>query len=173
MLNGIDSQNIEVLQALEGFEQVKANVSDGTLFMAYSMSGKRLPAGKHALLSIGEGQINAVALSDPEGHNVLAILSGTGVEEHETLFLEQPFPNPFNGNLTIPFIIGDEKANNVVLTITNMMGQTISVVELGSRTRGEYQYEWKPAANLSSGIYMVGMQVNGHMVQRAKVVYVK
>lgn len=173
VLNGIDSQNIEVLQALEGFEQVKADVSDGTLFMAYSMSGKRLPAGKHALLRIGEGTIGSVALSDPEGHNVLAILSGTGVEEHETLFLEQPYPNPFNGNLTIPFIIGDERANNVVFTITNMMGQTVSVIELGSRTRGEYKYEWKPAASMSTGIYTVSLQVNGRNVQRAKVVYVR
>lgn len=172
VLNGIDSQNIEVLQALEGFEQVKADVSDGTLFMAYSMSSKRLPAGKHALLRIGEGTIGSVALSDPEGHNVLAILSGTGVEEHETLFLEKPYPNPFNGNLTIPFIIGDERANNVVFTVTNMMGQTVSVIELGSRTRGEYKYEWKPAASMSTGIYTVSMQVNGRNVQRAKVVYV-
>lgn len=172
VLNGVDSQNIEVLQALEGFEQVKADVSDGTLFMAYSMSGKRLPAGKHALLRIGEGTIGSVALSDPEGHNVLAILSGTGVEEHETLFLEQPYPNPFNGNLTIPFIIGDERANNVVFTVTNMMGQVVSVIELGSRTRGEYKYEWKPAASMATGIYTVSMQVNGRNVQRAKVVYV-
>lgn len=173
VLNGIDSQNIEVLQALEGFEQVKANVSDGTLFMAYSMSGKRLPAGKHALLRIGEGQINTVALSDPEGHNVLAILSGAGVEEHETLFLEQPYPNPFNGNLTIPFIIADERVNNVVFTVTNIMGQTVSRIELGSRSRGEYKYEWSPSASMATGIYTVSMQVNGRNVQRAKVVYVR
>ena len=173
VLNGIDSQNIEVLQALEGFEQVKANVSDGTLFMAYSMSGKRLPAGKHALLRIGEAGINTVALSDPEGHNVLAILSGTGVGEHETLFLEQPYPNPFNGNLTIPFIIADERANNVVFTITNMMGQVVSIIELGSRSRGEYKYEWSPSASMATGIYTVSMQVNGRNVQRAKVVYVR
>ena len=173
VLNGIDSQNIEVLQALEGFEQVKADVSDGTLFMAYSMSGKRLPAGKHALLHIGEGQINNVALSDPEGRNVLAIFQGAGVEEHETLFMEQPYPNPFNGNLTIPFIIADERANNVVFTVTNMMGQVVSVIELGSRSRGEYKYEWSPSASMSTGIYTVSMQVNGRNVQRAKVVYVR
>jgi addiction module RelB/DinJ family antitoxin len=73
---------------------------------------------------------------------------------------------------TIPFIIGDERANNVVFTVTNMMGQTVSVIELGSRTRGEYKYEWKPAASMATGIYTVSMQVNGRNVQRAKVVYV-
>lgn len=173
VFNNMEGQSLETLQALDGFEQVKADVSDGTLFMAYSMSGKRIPAGKHALLRIGEGQINSVAFSDPEGHNVLAIFQGTGVEEYETLFLEQPYPNPFNGNLTIPFIIGDERANNVVFTVTNMMGQVVSVIELGSRSRGEYKYEWSPSANMATGIYTVSMQVNGRNVQHAKVVYVK
>ena len=168
-----NNETLEVLQALEGFEQVKADVSNGTLFMAYSMTGKKLPAGKHALLRIGEAGINSVALSDPEGHNVLAIAGGTGVEEHETLFLEQPYPNPFNGNLTIPFIIGDERANHVVFTVTNMMGQQVAVINLGSRSRGEYKYEWSPAASLAPGIYTVSMQVNGRLVQHAKVVYVK
>ena len=168
-----NGETLQTLQALEGFEQIKAEVSDGTLFMAYSMSGKKLPAGKHALLHIGEAKINTVALSDPEGHNVLAIYSGTGVEEHETLFLEQPYPNPFNGNLTIPFIIGDEKANHVVFTVTNMIGQTIEVINLGSRTRGEYKYGWTPSSSMAPGIYTVSMQVNGRMVQHAKVVYVK
>lgn len=168
-----NNETLEPLQALEGFEKVNAEVSDGTLFMAYSMSGKRLPVGKHALLRIGEAKIGTVALSDPEGRNVLAILGGTGVEEHETLFLEQPYPNPFNGNLTIPFIIADERANNVVFTVTNMMGQVVSVIELGSRTRGEYKYKWSPAASMATGIYTVSMQVNGRNVQRAKVVYVK
>jgi hypothetical protein len=164
---------IEPLQSLEGFEIVKANTSNGTLFMAYSMSGKKLPAGKHALLRIGEANINTVALSDPEGRNVLAIAGGAGVEEHETLFLEQPYPNPFNGNLTIPFIIGDETANHVVFTVTNMMGQQVAVINLGSRSRGEYKYEWSPAASMAPGIYTVSMQVNGRLVQHAKVVYVK
>lgn len=168
-----NNETLEPLQALEGFEKVNANVSYGTLFMAYSMSGKRLPVGKHALLRIGEAKIGTVALSDPEGRNVLAILQGAGVEEHETLFLEQPYPNPFNGNLTIPFIIGDEKANNVVFTVTNMMGQTVAAIELGSRTRGEYQYEWKPGDGMATGIYTIIMQVNGRNVQHSKVVYVR
>ena len=168
-----NAESYEALQALNGFEQVSAETSNGTLFMAYSMSGKKLSAGKHALLRIGEANINTIALSDPEGRNVMAVLSGAGVVEHETLFLVLPYPNPFNGNLTIPFIIGDAQANHVVLTINNMMGQTISVINLGSRSRGEYQYEWKPAESMVPGIYTVSMQVNGRMVQHAKVVYVK
>lgn len=168
-----NSENIEVLHALNGFEQVSAETSNGTLFMAYSMSGKKLPAGKHALLRIGEANIGTVALSDPEGRNVLTIASGTGIVEHETLFLEQPYPNPFNGSLTIPFIIGDERASSVVFTVTNMMGQQVAVIELGSRTRGEYQYEWKPADSMATGIYTIVMKANGRKVQHAKVVYVK
>ena len=174
VFNNLESlESLEALPALNGFEQVKADVSDGSLFMAYSMSGKRLPAGKHALLRIGQAKVGSVALSDPEGRNVMAIETGTGIQEYETLFLQQPYPNPFNGTLTIPFIIGEERANSVVFTVTNVMGQTVCVIELGSRTRGEYQYEWKPAANMAPGIYTVSMQANGRKVQHAKVVYVK
>ena len=74
LLGGVGE--LQPLQAMNGFEQVKVNTSDGALFLAYSMTGKKLEAGKHALLRIGEAEIGDVALSDPTGHNVLAVLSG-------------------------------------------------------------------------------------------------
>ena len=174
LLEGIgDLGELEPLQSLNGFEQVKANSNDGALFLAYSMSGKRLESGKHALLRIGDSEIINIALSDPEGHNVLAIESLNGVEEEETLFMSQPYPNPFNNTLIIPYIIGDERAENVSFTITNIMGQVITRIELGEKSRGEYQYDWAPNENMASGIYTVIMDVDGRKVQQSKVVYVK
>ncbi len=59
---------------LDGFEQVSAWLSDNDyLFMAYSMNGKVLTPGKHALLHIGEGRIASMRLSDASGQNVTAI----------------------------------------------------------------------------------------------------
>ena len=164
-----ETEGIEPLQSLDGFEQVNT----GTIFLAYSMSGKRLEPGKHALLRIGSAQITNIALSDPEGHNVLAIESFNGLDETETLFMSQPYPNPFNNSLTIPYIIGDERAENVSFTITNIMGQMITRIELGEKSRGEYQYDWAPNGNMASGIYTVIMDVDGRKVQQSKVVYVK
>ncbi len=173
VFENIDSQSIETLQSLNGFENVKVDVSNGSMFLAYSMSGNRLPAGKHALLRIGDGTIASVALSDVTGHNVLAIESGAGVEENETLFMSQPYPNPFNGTLTIPYIIGNESVANVSFTIFNIVGQTVDHINLGTQSRGEYTYEWAPNNSMAAGIYTVLMEVNGRNVQHSKVVYVK
>lgn len=173
VFENIDSQSIETLQSLNGFENVKVDVSNGSMFLAYSMSGNKLPAGKHALLRIGDGTIASVALSDVTGHNVLAIESGAGVEENETLFMSQPYPNPFNGTLTIPYIIGNESVANVSFTIFNIVGQTVDHINLGTQSRGEYTYEWAPNNGMAAGIYTVLMEVNGRNVQHSKVVYVK
>ena len=164
---------IQPLQSLNDFEQVKANTSEGALFLAYSMSGKKLDAGKHALLRIGEGSISDVALSDPTGHNVMAVFKENETPEDETVFLSQPYPNPFNNTLTIPFIIGDESATSVSFTVTNIMGQVMTNINLGSKARGEYQYDWVPNEGMAAGIYTVVMYVDGRKVQQSKVVYVK
>lgn len=59
---------------LDGFEQVSTWLSDNDyLFMAYSMSGKTLASGKHALLHIGEARVTSMRLSDAYGQNVTAI----------------------------------------------------------------------------------------------------
>ena len=61
------------LDALQGFEQVGTWQSESDyLFMAYSMSGKTLGVGKHALLQIGDAEMTNIVLSDAQGHNIVA-----------------------------------------------------------------------------------------------------
>lgn len=58
---------------MEGFEQASSWLSDNDfLFLAYSMSGKTLAAGKHAILNIGNAKIMDIRLSDAAGKNVEA-----------------------------------------------------------------------------------------------------
>ena len=65
-------QSITVADDLKGFEHTSAWFSDNDyLFLAYSMNGKALNAGKHALLHIGDAMIAQIRLSDARGHNVL------------------------------------------------------------------------------------------------------
>lgn len=174
LLGGLDElRELEPLQSMNGFEQVKVNTSDGALFLAYSMSGKKLEAGKHALLRMGDGSISDVVLSDPAGHNVLAVFKENDTPEDETVFLSTPYPNPFSNTLVIPFIIGDDNAESVSFTVTNIMGQTMAVIELGAKARGEYQHNWAPAGGMASGLYTITMFVDGRKVQQSKVVYVK
>ena len=56
---------------LEGFETASTWLSDNDyLFLAYSMNGKTLSPGKHALLHIGDAEISSLRLSDTTGKNV-------------------------------------------------------------------------------------------------------
>ena len=69
-----EDQTISVCDDMKGLEQTSAWLSNRDyLFLAYSMSGKALEAGKHAVLNLGKAKISNIRLSDRDGHNVQAI----------------------------------------------------------------------------------------------------
>jgi len=173
-INCEDEDDIEILSAMDKFEQVGQFVADGRyMFMAYSLSGQKLDAGKHAIMRINYGDVDEMILADVNGSNVLAIEETLGVDtENEIYALNAPYPNPFNSSINIPYIVGD-KSGDITLTITNIMGQEVANINLGTQSRGKYNYEWQPKSDIPTGIYIINMYVNGNMVQRSKVVYMK
>ena len=160
--------------AMDDFEQVGQFVNDGRyMFMAYSLSGAKLAPGKHAILRInGTADLDDMILADAFGANVLAIEETLGVENNEMFFLNAAYPNPFSNSITIPYIIGSNEGE-VRLSITNVMGQEVANVSFGRQSRGEYKYEWQPKSDVPTGIYIINMYVNGNMMHREKVVYMK
>ena len=50
--------------------------------MVYSLSGKKLTAGKHALLYVGDGQVASIKLGDATGRGIKAISDNgtTGID---------------------------------------------------------------------------------------------
>lgn len=65
---------VRVAEGLNGFEHTSAWLSENDYqFLAYNMNGKTLPAGKHALLHIGNGLVAQMRLADSAGRNVEAI----------------------------------------------------------------------------------------------------
>lgn len=173
-LNCEDDDEIEPLMAMDDFEQVGQFVNDGRyMFMAYSLSGAKLNPGKHAILKIGDAEFDDMILSDTQGTNVLAVEDMMNINAPTEVYaLNKAYPNPFNSSINIPYVIGAANAN-VTLTISNMMGQEVANVNLGTQSRGEYKYEWQPNSDMPSGIYIINMYVNGNMMQREKVVYMK
>ena len=78
-LNGrCKKEDIRTTQELNGFEQTSVWLTDDDyLLLAYSMNGKTLSSGKHALLYIGDADISQLRISDVNGHNV-KIIAGDG-----------------------------------------------------------------------------------------------
>ena len=76
MLNATHDATITPTEVLNGFERVGAWLGENSyVFLAYNMADRTIPAGKHALLTIGDASITDLRLADKQGHNVLAYVA--------------------------------------------------------------------------------------------------
>lgn len=74
-------QEITVAEDMKGFEQASAWLSDEDyLFMAYNLNGKTLPAGKNAILYVGDAQVTNIKLSNIFGSSIYTVGGTTGIE---------------------------------------------------------------------------------------------
>ena len=165
---------IEVLAALNGFERVNSWLNDDQyMFMAYSMVGKKLSAGRHALLRIGDAGIDEIILSDPYGNNVNAVLDVASVDFVENMRIGEPYPNPFNSSVVIPFTVKFSESEEIEFVMTDAIGRVIDTKNVGRYGNGSYEYTWTPSSDLKPGIYFIETKSNGIVVNKAKVVCVK
>ena len=88
--------------------------------------------------------------------------------------LGDPFPTPFNAEVTIPFTIA--AAAPVRLAVYNLMGQSIRVLAEGWTEAGLHQVRWdgrtEAGAEASSGVYWAVLQA-GEAVQTAKLALIR
>ena len=172
--NAEDDAEFEVLPALKDFEQVLQRMDDGRyMFLSFSMVGMKIEAGKHAIMKISNAEVDDMTLSDTNGNSVLAVeQTNTGIEENGIYVMNRPYPNPFNGSITVPYVIG-ENNGNISFNIFNITGQQVETFNFGTQSRGEYSFEWQPANGIANGVYIINMVVNGVESQRCKVIYMK
>lgn len=162
---------ITALDGLKGMEQNGTWMSDEEyLFLAYSMSGQRIPAGTHALLQIGdEAVVTEMVLSDTKGKNITAVNGNTtGIGKVEAVQMQMPSPNPFTTVLRVPYIIGKSGSHEVTISFSDMAGRTIDAYHT-ENIQGEYTYTWYPRA-LQKGLYLVSLYVDGELMQTVKVI---
>lgn len=171
LLGDRQTDSFQPLEALQGFEQVSNWTDEETYtFLAYSMSGKTLGIGKHALLRIGDATLEDIVLSNPRGQNVPAIQgSATAISVAEAMQMQSAYPNPFTTEIVIPYIIGQTGTHNVRFVFTNVAGLVVDTYS-AQQTFGEYTYTWRPAAALPAGVYFVTLYVDDKALQVAKLV---
>lgn len=169
-----DQQDATVADDLRGFETTSAWTSANEyLFLAYSMTGKTLPAGKHALLHFNsEAQVASMTLSDKYGHNVPAIANGTtGLTFATKETTDQPYPSPFSNKLTIPYTIAEEGTHQVSITLTDLTGRTIMQMNKRIAHAGKFAQTWTGGNALVPGVYLVKVSIDGETVTNAKVMH--
>ena len=98
---------------------------------------------------------------------------GVGVDDPVAMptdfYLADAHPNPFNPSTTIEY--GLLTPVDVQLSVYNIQGQLVDVIQDGHMTAGQHTAVWVPA-DLSSGIYLVELCAGGYR-EVVKVMYVK
>ena len=171
--------DIELLEAMKGFEIVHCTNPDGSLTMlAYSMTGKTVPVGKTALLKFRDVnfEIQNVLLSDEVGHNVIALKGGTvGITDAETLPAQimKAFPNPFSSEVRLDFTIGtvagEAPAYQATLAFYDITGHQVHIATIATPTAGHYGYTWN-AAGMPKGVYFATLYVGDAAAHTVKLV---
>ena len=75
--------------------------------------------------------------------------------------LGQSYPNPFNGQVVIPFALAQDE--EVELAVYDVLGQRVAVLVEGWRMAGSHQVRWDVRAHesLASGVYFYRLQTDG------------
>lgn len=168
------TQKAEVADDLKGFETTSTWKNENSyLFLAYSMTGKTLPAGKHALLHLGEeAQIEQITLADKQGHNVTALAHGTtGIATLGQTVANMPYPSPFANKLTVPYRIDEEGNHEVDITLTDLTGRVMMQMHKRLAHAGRFAQTFANCKSLLPGIYLVQVRIDNKVVNTAKVMH--
>lgn len=171
-LGGCTRNDVEVLEALAGFECATVE-EDGNLTMIfYSMSGATVPVGKTALLRMknAECRVNNIALSDEQGQNVIPLdgdqvgLTDLGAVQAQ---FASAYPNPFADKVSLELTVGNYR--EVAVHFTDLTGKTVGRRTLATPTAGRYTMMWD-ATGLPRGIYFATLYADGMKAQTIKLV---
>ena len=81
----------------------------------------------------------------------------TSQQKQSTSILFQNYPNPFNPSTTLEYQIPE--AGNVKVSIFNIRGEVVKIIENGFKKKGNYKLSWNSQNHngslVASGIYFV------------------
>lgn len=171
-LGGCTRNDVEVLEALTGFECATVE-EDGNLTMIfYSMSGATVPVGKTALLRMknAECRVNNIALSDEQGQNVIPLdgdqvgLTDLGAVQAQ---FASAYPNPFADKVRLELTVGNYRSATILFT--DLTGKQVDQRTLSTPTAGRYSLVWDASA-LPRGIYFATLYADGMKAQTIKLI---
>ncbi|HEY5745121.1 MAG TPA: choice-of-anchor J domain-containing protein [Chryseolinea sp.] len=91
-----------------------------------------------------------------------------GVEGPFTYELSELYPNPGNGKVNVDIVL--HRPANVVLEVTNLMGQTVHVQDEGFLNAGKYEHVTLDVTALPAGPYFVRMRGSSNTAHKLIVV---
>jgi subtilisin family serine protease len=168
-------QEVEILEALSGFEVVRVMNEGKLTVLAYSLSGKTIEEGKSALLKLNnrDSWIFDAVLSNQTGSSISWSFTGeitaiTQLKINSGFTLRQNYPNPFTGTTTIPFEL-EMNVEEAIISVYDIMGREIKSWQMKNLNRGSHQVEWQEKGRPGVYLYRMYIKQNGqHSYTKAK-----
>ena len=88
----------------------------------------------------------------------------------QTTVLYQNYPNPFNPETAIKYSLADDA--DVKLTVFDITGKEVKSLVDGKQVKGNYSVNFN-ADNLTSGVYIYRLSVNGDKAASKKMIMIK
>lgn len=95
-----------------------------------------------------------------------------GEDDPQSFSLAQNFPNPFKGSTSIRYTIAADA--EVDLSIYDMLGKRVQVLERSRMSAGEYTATWdgksESGVKVAPGLYLISLRSNGSVRTRSMIV---
>ena len=167
----LNEQRYEVLRAGEDWRTWYLVLDETYLQSGQNVIEFRNVINQDRAASFARWQLKDVALWKPFSAKLAA---GTRLLSKLPDGLGDPFPTPFNAEVTIPFVLAD--AGSVRLAVYNLMGQQIRVLADGWVDAGAHRVRWdgRTAAGVeaASGVYWAVLHAGG-AIQTAKLALIR
>jgi hypothetical protein len=105
---------------------------------------------------VGVGEIYSPETNVPT-ENILSEVNSTKIINRFSL--KPPYPNPFNPRTTFEFTL--PRAEEVLLTIYNILGEEVSILVSGRLNAGIHQYTWD-ATGYPNGVYIYRLKAGNY-----------
>ncbi len=90
-----------------------------------------------------------------------------GIRAPQNFFNGSNYPNPVSTTTRFNYHLND--AGTVAVVVYDLNGRAIQSLFDGTQLPGDFTLDWSPTANISAGVYYVGLVVNGNREQTLKV----
>ena len=125
-------------------------------------------------ISMGLPPVGVALLSDP----ATAVVREPSTVLPDRTELGAAFPNPFNANVSIPFLL--DRTSTIELAVYDSLGRRVRTLTEGAFEGGAYRYQWDGTADngrtVSSGNYVVRLRFaspSGSRTLTSKLMFVK
>ncbi|MEN8224729.1 MAG: T9SS type A sorting domain-containing protein [Bacteroidota bacterium] len=92
-------------------------------------------------------------------HSIVGIPDPPGKLPSSSVKLGQNYPNPLNGQTTIPFKVSER--SHITITVYDHLGRVVSTLADQEYDAGEYKVEWR-AGTAANGIYFYQLRTGKH-----------